>query len=78
MCDNGPLRVNLSRCPGGCVHFDRKLTTLCTCNYKDCQVFYFLCLSHYVQAELCWGYEKDCTNERRLFVPHCEGPAQPW
>ncbi len=26
---------------------------------------------------LCWGYEKKCSKERRLFVPHCEGPAKP-
>ena len=28
--------------------------------------------------ELCWGYEKRCSKEKRLFVPQCEGPAKPW
>lgn len=22
--------------------------------------------------ELCWGYEKSCSKEKRLFVPRCE------
>ena len=26
----------------------------------------------------CWGYEKGCGKEKRLFVPQCEGPASPW
>lgn len=26
----------------------------------------------------CWGYEKGCTEEKRLFVPHCDEPAKPW
>ena len=30
------------------------------------------------EASLCWGYEKDCTEETRLFVPRCEEPAKPW
>ncbi len=24
------------------------------------------------EEELCWGYEKGCSNKRRLFVPQCE------
>ena len=28
--------------------------------------------------QLCWGYEKKCSKQRRLFVPRCEGPAKPW
>lgn len=27
---------------------------------------------------LCWGYEKGCTEEKRLFVPYCDEPANPW
>ena len=27
---------------------------------------------------LCWGYERGCTEERRLFVPTCDEPANPW
>ena len=27
---------------------------------------------------LCWGYEKRCKKENRLFVPRCEGPHRPW
>ena len=26
----------------------------------------------------CWGYEKNCSREKSLFVPHCDPPAQPW
>ncbi len=26
----------------------------------------------------CWGYEKGCTEDIRLFVPQCEGSASPW
>ena len=28
--------------------------------------------------ELCWGYEKKCNKEKRLFVPHCDEPSRPW
>ena len=28
--------------------------------------------------DLCWGYEKGCKKENRLFVPQCEGPSRPW
>ncbi len=28
--------------------------------------------------EKCWGYEKGCSKENRLFVPQCEGPPAPW
>ena len=27
---------------------------------------------------LCWGYERDCTKEKRLFVPLCHEPPRPW
>ena len=27
---------------------------------------------------VCWGYEKDCAQEKALFVPQCEPPAKPW
>lgn len=30
------------------------------------------------EEELCWGYEKGCTIEKRLFVPRCDEPALPW
>ena len=30
------------------------------------------------EEELCWGYEKGCTSEKRLFVPRCDEPAMPW
>ena len=29
-------------------------------------------------GHLCWGYEKGCTEELRLFVPHCDDPPKPW
>ena len=28
--------------------------------------------------DLCWGYEKDCKKEERLFFPECQGPSKPW
>lgn len=28
--------------------------------------------------ETCWGYEKDCSKENRLFVPKCGGSPRPW
>ena len=31
-----------------------------------------------IVADLCWGYEKNCKKENRLFVPHCNGPPRPW
>ena len=31
-----------------------------------------------LQIDLCWGYEKGCTEERRLFTPQCDEPAKPW
>ena len=27
---------------------------------------------------LCWGYEKDCRKENRLFLPQCQSPPKPW
>lgn len=30
------------------------------------------------EKDLCWGYEKGCTEETRLFVPRCDEPANPW
>jgi protein O-GlcNAc transferase len=27
---------------------------------------------------ICWGYEKGCTKEDRLFLPYCDGPPSPW
>lgn len=49
--------------------------------------FSLFCSSLCIQTEaelevaennLCWGYEKGCTEENRLFVPHCDEPANPW
>ena len=34
--------------------------------------------SHVYVEDLCWGYEKDCKKENRLFVPQCQGPPEPW
>lgn len=31
-----------------------------------------------IPEDMCWGYEKNCSKEKRLFVPKCEGAAQPW
>ena len=31
-----------------------------------------------VAKDLCWGYEKDCSKDKRLFVPTCSGSATPW
>ena len=31
-----------------------------------------------VPEDMCWGYEKNCSKEKRLFVPKCEGAAKPW
>lgn len=31
-----------------------------------------------VPKDMCWGYEKGCSNTNRLFVPKCEGPSSPW
>ncbi len=28
--------------------------------------------------DMCWGYEKDCSKEKRLFVPKCGGDSRPW
>ena len=28
--------------------------------------------------DMCWGYENGCTEDRRLFVPKCEGSPTPW
>ena len=30
------------------------------------------------EETLCWGYEKGCSEETRLFVPHCDEPPEPW
>ena len=27
---------------------------------------------------MCWGYEKDCSEDKRLFVPRCDEPPKPW
>lgn len=29
-------------------------------------------------TDLCWGYEKSCKRENRLFVPQCKGLSKPW
>ena len=34
--------------------------------------------SSFEQLPRCWGYEKDCVKDDRLFVPVCDGPASPW
>lgn len=31
-----------------------------------------------VVENMCWGYEKGCKKENRLFVPRCDGPSKPW
>ena len=32
-----------------------------------------------LQRDFCWGYERDCTKENRLWVPKCDGsPVRPW
>lgn len=31
-----------------------------------------------IPTDMCWGYEKGCSREKRLFVPKCEGAAKPW
>ena len=31
-----------------------------------------------VTQNLCWGYEKDCDEKNRLFIPHCLEPYKPW
>ncbi|CAI8028714.1 EGF domain-specific O-linked N-acetylglucosamine transferase [Geodia barretti] len=30
------------------------------------------------EGGLCWGYERDCTEDNRLFVPRCDGSPKPW
>ncbi|KAL5484492.1 hypothetical protein EMCRGX_G021003 [Ephydatia muelleri] len=27
---------------------------------------------------VCWGYERNCAKDQRLFVPHCDEPPSPW
>lgn len=34
--------------------------------------------SEELSNEMCWGYEKDCSKENRLFVPECGGSPRPW
>lgn len=37
-----------------------------------------LSLEDDLPEDMCWGYEKECTKERRLFVPQCGGSPSPW
>lgn len=30
------------------------------------------------EGDICWGYEKDCSEETRLFIPQCDEPPKPW